>query len=43
LNIMIPGRIRTTIKLPELYSVRASEDLTLEVERLLGYNATTFE
>jgi DNA polymerase-3 subunit alpha len=43
LNIMIPGRIRTIIKLPELYSVRASEDLTLEVERLLGYNATTFE
>jgi DNA polymerase-3 subunit alpha len=43
LNIIIPEKVRTTIKLPESYSVRASEDLTLEVERLLGYNATTFE
>jgi DNA polymerase-3 subunit alpha len=41
-RIIIPERIRTTIRLPDSYSVRASEDLTLEVERLLGYNATTF-
>jgi DNA polymerase-3 subunit alpha len=41
-HMIIPERIRTTIRLPESYSVQASEDLTLEVERLLGYNATTF-
>ncbi len=43
LYIIVPERIRTTVKLPDSYSVQASEDLTLEVERLLGYNATTFE
>jgi DNA polymerase-3 subunit alpha len=43
LHIVTPERIRTTIILPDTYSVQASEDLSLEVERLLGYNATTFE
>ncbi|HET6421198.1 MAG TPA: DNA polymerase III subunit alpha [Geobacteraceae bacterium] len=43
LHIVIPEGIRTTIVMPDAYSVQASEDLSLEVERLLGYNATTFE
>jgi DNA polymerase-3 subunit alpha len=34
---------RTTICLPESLTVAASDNLSLEVERLLGYNATSFE
>jgi DNA polymerase-3 subunit alpha len=43
LHIIIPDKVRTTIKLPDSFSVQASEELTLEVESLFGYNATTFE
>lgn len=43
LHVVSPERVTTTIRLPEEYSVQPSEELTLEVERLLGYNATTFE
>jgi DNA polymerase-3 subunit alpha len=42
LQIIIPDTSRTNIKLPDSYSVKACEDMILEVESLFGYNATAF-
>ncbi len=42
-QFLIPGRSRTTMPLQAGMNVAASDDLRLEVERLLGYNAATFE
>ncbi len=43
LHLVDPAKSRTTLKLPESCAVAATEKLSLEVERLLGYNATSFE
>jgi DNA polymerase-3 subunit alpha len=43
LQVIIPDTCRTIIRLPAACSVRASDNLSLEVEELFGYNATTFE
>lgn len=43
LQVIIPDTCRTIIRLPAACSVRASDNLALEVEELFGYNATTFE
>ncbi len=43
LMVIIPDTCRTVIRLPATCSVRPSDDLSLEVEELFGYNATTFE
>jgi DNA polymerase-3 subunit alpha len=43
LNILIPGRSKTAIKLPESCTVAASEELMVEVKNLFGYNAVSFE
>ena len=42
LQIVIPDKSRTTIKLPDSCSVKACEDMSQEVESLFGYPATTF-
>ena len=34
---------RVTIKLSDVYKVSASEELTVEVSNLFGYNAVSFE
>ena len=39
----IPGRSRAIMPLSSALNVAASDDLRMEVERLLGYNAATFE
>jgi DNA polymerase-3 subunit alpha len=42
LQIIIPDISRTTIKLPDSCSVKACEDMSLEVENLFGSNVTAF-
>jgi DNA polymerase-3 subunit alpha len=42
-QFVIPERSRSIMPLPAELNVSASDDLRLEVERLLGYNAATFE
>ena len=43
LQFQVPGRSRATMPLTPAMNVAASDDLRLEVERLLGYNAASFE
>jgi DNA polymerase III subunit alpha len=43
LHIVIPEKSRTTIKLPESCRVAACEELAVEVKKLFGYNAVSFE
>jgi DNA polymerase-3 subunit alpha len=43
INFVFPEHSRATLKLPESFHVMATDDLRLEVERLFGYNAATFE
>ena len=43
IEFVIPARSHSTLPLPESMNVMASDDLRLEVERLFGYNATSFE
>ncbi|HTP66294.1 MAG TPA: DNA polymerase III subunit alpha [Geobacteraceae bacterium] len=43
LHIVIPEQGRTTIRLPDSWGVAASEELTMAVQELLGYNAVSFE
>ena len=43
LHIVIQGKSRTTIKLPESCRVAACDDLALTVKNLFGYTAVTFE
>ena len=43
IQFLIPQRSRSIMPLATGMSVAASDDLRLEVERLLGYNAATFE
>ncbi|MDO9068975.1 MAG: DNA polymerase III subunit alpha [Deltaproteobacteria bacterium] len=42
-QFVIPERSRSVMPLPAEMSVAANDELRLEVERLLGYNAATFE
>jgi hypothetical protein len=41
--LTVPDTCRTLIKLPAAYSVRASDELSLEAEELFGYNVTSFD
>ncbi|BCS54706.1 DNA polymerase III subunit alpha [Geobacter sp. SVR] len=43
IQFLIPERSRSTLPLSPDLNVAASDDLRLEVERLFGYNAATFE
>ncbi|WP_026840622.1 DNA polymerase III subunit alpha [Citrifermentans bremense] len=43
LHLDIENSSRVTIKLPDVYKVSASEELTVEVSNLFGYNAVSFE
>jgi len=43
IQFVIPTRSRATLPLPENMAVQASDELRLEVERLFGYNAASFE
>jgi len=43
LRFQLPEQCAVTINLPDAYSVAAREDLSLEVESLLGYNAISFK
>ena len=43
IQFLIPARSRSTMPLTTEMNVTASDDLRLEVERLLGYNAALFE
>ncbi|HLO24950.1 MAG TPA: DNA polymerase III subunit alpha, partial [Geobacteraceae bacterium] len=43
LRFELPERLAVTVNLPVSYAVAAREDLSLEVEGLLGYNAVSFE
>jgi DNA polymerase III subunit alpha len=43
LHLDIENNSRVTIKLPDPYKVAATEDLTVEVNNLFGYNAVSFE
>lgn len=43
IQFLIPERSRTTMPLAAGMNVAPSDDLRLEVERLLGYNAASFE
>jgi DNA polymerase-3 subunit alpha len=43
LRLVIPGECSAVVNLPESCTVAASEDLSLEVESLFGYNAVSFE
>ncbi|MDD2899521.1 MAG: OB-fold nucleic acid binding domain-containing protein, partial [Desulfuromonadaceae bacterium] len=43
IQFMIPGRSRSIMPLTAEMNVAASDELRLEVERLLGYNAASFE
>ncbi|MDD2540803.1 MAG: DNA polymerase III subunit alpha, partial [Desulfuromonadaceae bacterium] len=43
IQFLIPERSRSTMPLTTGMNVAASDDLRLDVERLLGYNAATFE
>jgi DNA polymerase-3 subunit alpha len=42
LRLVLPEECAVTIRLPDSYSVAAREELSLEVESLLGYNAVSF-
>jgi DNA polymerase III subunit alpha len=43
LHIILPEELKTTINLPDSCKVAASEELSLEVKNLFGYNAVSFE
>ncbi len=43
LHLDIENGSRVTIKLSDIYKVAASEELTVEVSNLFGYNAVSFE
>ena len=43
LHFDIENSSRVTVKLPDVYKVSASEELTVEVSNLFGYNAVSFE
>lgn len=43
LNFLIADRGRAVMPLPETMGLMATDDLKLEVERLFGYNAVSFE
>ena len=43
LQLEIPNRSRTTIKLPDHLKVAASDEFRVAVERCVGYNAAIFE
>jgi len=43
LHINIQDTVNTTIRLPDNYTLLASEELMVEVKNLLGYNAVSFE
>jgi DNA polymerase-3 subunit alpha len=43
IQFLIPARSRSIMPLATGMNVAASDDLRLEVEQLLGYNAATFE
>lgn len=43
LHVVIGGESKTTISLPETFMLSASEELSLEVKNLLGYNAVSFD
>ena len=43
LHLDMENNSRVTIKLSEVYKVSASEELTVEVSNLFGYNAVSFE
>ena len=43
LHLDIENGSRVTIKLSDVYKVSASEELTVEVSNLFGYNAVSFE
>jgi len=43
LNFVIANRGRAVMPLPETMGLMATDDLKLEVERLFGYNAVSFE
>ena len=43
IQFVIPGRSLSTLPLSKNLNVMASDELRLEVERLFGYNAATFE
>ena len=43
IEFMIPERSLSTLPLSKNFNVMASDELRLEVERLFGYNAATFE
>ncbi|MSM40766.1 MAG: DNA polymerase III subunit alpha [Geobacter sp.] len=43
LHIERPGSFRATIPLDERFKVAASDDLAMDVEKLVGYRATRFE
>jgi DNA polymerase-3 subunit alpha len=43
LHIVLPEELKTTINLPDSCKVAASEELSLEVKNLFGYNAVSFE
>jgi DNA polymerase-3 subunit alpha len=43
LHIVIPDNCRATIPLPGNFRVSASDDLAVDVEKLVGYRATRFE
>jgi DNA polymerase-3 subunit alpha len=42
-QFVIPERSRSIMPLPTEMNVAANDQLRLEVERLFGYNAATFE
>jgi len=43
IQFVIPGRSRSIMTLPSEMNVAASDDLRVEVDQLLGYNAAVFE
>jgi DNA polymerase-3 subunit alpha len=43
LQLEIPNRSRTIIKLPDHLKVTASDEFRVAVERCVGYNAAVFE
>jgi hypothetical protein len=43
ISFELPSKGKATMQLPEDMYVMANDELRLEVERLFGYNAATFE
>jgi hypothetical protein len=43
ISFQLPSRGKATMQLPAEMHVLPNDDLRLEVERLFGYNAATFE